>query len=96
MTPVRELSDLALSDTCRKATDQMIGEQHRSSLLCVHGLDTRHRLLLGKIVPLDKVYFWQCRGLRELGPLRAIHLWRTFPRSMQIGKREKSDQNLRI
>lgn len=46
MTPLRELSDLVLSDTCSKAINQMIDEQHRSSLLRAHGLNPRHRLLL--------------------------------------------------
>ena len=44
--PSRELGDMVLSAGCRKAVDQLIEEQHRSSLLRAHGLDPRHRLLL--------------------------------------------------
>ena len=44
--PSRELGDMVLSKACRKAVDQLIEEQHRSSLLRAHGLDPRHRLLL--------------------------------------------------
>jgi SpoVK/Ycf46/Vps4 family AAA+-type ATPase len=46
ITPKRELRDIVLSETCRTAVDQLIEEQHRSSLLRAHGLDPRHRLLL--------------------------------------------------
>ena len=46
LTPRRQLGDMVLSDTCRKAVDQLIEEQQRSSLLRAHGLDPRHRLLL--------------------------------------------------
>ena len=46
MTPRRELGDMILSEACRSAVDQLIEEQHRSSLLRAHGLDPRHRLLL--------------------------------------------------
>lgn len=44
--PNRELRNMVLSDGCRAAVDQLIEEQHRSSLLRAHGLDPRHRLLL--------------------------------------------------
>ena len=46
ITPRRRLGDLVLSDTCRKAVDQLINEQERSSLLMAHGLDPKHRVLL--------------------------------------------------
>ena len=46
MTPRRSLDDMVLSDICRKAVDQLIEEQQRSSLLKAHGLDPRHRILL--------------------------------------------------
>lgn len=46
ITPRRELSDMVLSKTCRRAVDQLVEEQQRSSLLRAHGLDPRHRLLL--------------------------------------------------
>ena len=46
LTPRRQLKDMVLSDTCRKAVDQLIEEQQRSSLLRAHGLDPRHRALL--------------------------------------------------
>ena len=44
--PRRQLNDLILSDTCRKAVGQLIDEQRRSSLLRAHGLDPKHRVLL--------------------------------------------------
>ena len=37
---------MVLLEVCRSAVDQLIEEQHRSSLLRAHGLDPRHRLLL--------------------------------------------------
>ena len=46
ITPRRELGDMVLLEVCRSAVDQLIEEQHRSSLLRAHGLDPRHRLLL--------------------------------------------------
>lgn len=46
ITPRRELRDMVLSEACRTAVDQLIEEQHRSSLLRAHGIDPRHRLLL--------------------------------------------------
>jgi SpoVK/Ycf46/Vps4 family AAA+-type ATPase len=46
INPRRRLDDMVLSDTCRKAVDQLIEEQQRSSLLRAHGLDPRHRVLL--------------------------------------------------
>lgn len=46
ITPKRELGDMVLSEACRAAVGQLIEEQQRSSLLRVHGLDPRHRLLL--------------------------------------------------
>ena len=46
ITPRRCLEDVVLSDVCRKAVDQLIEEQQRSSLLRAHGLDPRHRVLL--------------------------------------------------
>lgn len=46
LMPRRELGDMVLSEACRTAVDQLIEEQHRSSLLRTHGLDPRHRLLL--------------------------------------------------
>lgn len=46
ITPRHRLEDMVLSDTCRKAVDQLIEEQQRSTLLRAHGLDPRHRLLL--------------------------------------------------
>ena len=46
LTPHRQLADMVLSDTCRKAVDQLLEEQQRSSLLMAHGLSPRHRLLL--------------------------------------------------
>ena len=46
ITPVRELGDMVLPHACRAAVDQLIEEQHRSSLLRAHGLDPRHRVLL--------------------------------------------------
>lgn len=46
ITPRHRLEDMVLSDTCRKAVDQLIEEQQRSSLLKAHGLDPRHRVLL--------------------------------------------------
>lgn len=46
ITPRRELEDIVLSETCRKAVDQLIEEQQRSNVLRAHGLDPRHRLLL--------------------------------------------------
>ena len=44
--PKRELTDMVLSEVCRKAVGQLIEEQQRASLLRAHGLDPRHRLLL--------------------------------------------------
>ena len=44
--PKRVLGDMVLSKVCRSVVDQLIEEQHRSSLLRAHGLDPRHRLLL--------------------------------------------------
>ena len=46
ITPRRSLRDMVLSKTCRRAVDQLVEEQQRSSLLRTHGLDPRHRLLL--------------------------------------------------
>ena len=46
ITPRRSLCDMVLSKTCRRAVDQLVEEQQRSSLLRAHGLDPRHRLLL--------------------------------------------------
>ena len=46
LTPRRQLADMVLSDTCRRAVTQLIEEQQRSSLLRAHGLDPRHRMLL--------------------------------------------------
>ena len=46
ITPRRNLRDMVLSKTCRRAVDQLVEEQQRSSLLRAHGLDPRHRLLL--------------------------------------------------
>jgi len=46
ITPKRTLDDMILSEPCRRAVDQLIEEQQRSSLLRAHGLDPRHRLLL--------------------------------------------------
>lgn len=46
ITPRHRLEDMVLSDVCRKAVEQLIEEQQRSSLLRAHGLDPRHRLLL--------------------------------------------------
>ena len=46
ITPRRSLRDMVLSKTCRRAVDQLVEEQQRSSLLRAHGLDPRHRLLL--------------------------------------------------
>ena len=45
-TPWRELDDLILTNDCRIAVDQLIEEQHRTSLLRAHSLDPRHRVLL--------------------------------------------------
>ena len=44
--PKRELHDLVLEESCRISIDQLIEEQHRSSLLRAHGLDPRHRIIL--------------------------------------------------
>ena len=46
LTPHRQLADMVLSDTCRRAVNQLIEEQQRSGLLRAHGLDPRHRMLL--------------------------------------------------
>lgn len=46
MTPRRSLDEMVLSDVCRRAVDQLVEEQQRSSLLRAHGLDPRHRVLL--------------------------------------------------
>ena len=46
LTPHRQIADMVLSDTCRKAVDQLLEEQQRSGLLMAHGLSPRHRLLL--------------------------------------------------
>ena len=46
INPRRRLEDMILSDTCRRAVDQLIEEQQRSSLLRAYGLDPRHRVLL--------------------------------------------------
>lgn len=46
ITPRRELNDLVLSDSCRRAVGQLIEEQQRTSLLRAHGLDPKHRVLL--------------------------------------------------
>ena len=46
IVPKRTLSDMVLSKDCRMAVDQLIEEQQRSSLLHVHGLNPRHRILL--------------------------------------------------
>ena len=46
ITPRHQLTDLILSDTCKRAVDQLIEEQQRASLLRAHGLDPRHRILL--------------------------------------------------
>ena len=46
ITPRRELNDLVLSDSCRRAVGQLIEEQQRTSLLRAHGLDPKHRALL--------------------------------------------------
>lgn len=46
LTPRHRLDDMFLSEPCRKAVDQLVEEQQRSSLLRAHGLDPRHRVLL--------------------------------------------------
>lgn len=46
LTPRRRLDDIILTETCRRAVDQLIEEQQRSDLLRAHGLDPRHRVLL--------------------------------------------------
>ena len=46
ITPRRSLRDMVLPKTCRRAVDQLVEEQQRSSLLRAHGLDPRHRILL--------------------------------------------------
>jgi SpoVK/Ycf46/Vps4 family AAA+-type ATPase len=45
-TPRRSLSDLILSENCRKHVDELIEEQLRSSSLRAYGLEPRHRVLL--------------------------------------------------
>ncbi len=46
VTPKHRLDDLILNDLTRKTVDDLIEEQHRSSLLRAHGLDPRHRIML--------------------------------------------------
>jgi SpoVK/Ycf46/Vps4 family AAA+-type ATPase len=46
VTPRRRLDDLILSETCRKAVDQLVEEQQRASVLRAHSVDPRHRILL--------------------------------------------------
>lgn len=46
ITPTRQLEDLALPDTVRKAVSELIEEQQRADLLRSHGVEPRHRVLL--------------------------------------------------
>jgi SpoVK/Ycf46/Vps4 family AAA+-type ATPase len=46
VTPRRRLDDLILSETCRKAVDQLVEEQQRASVLRAHSVDPRNRILL--------------------------------------------------
>lgn len=45
VTPRRQLSDLILPDSARKAIEELVEEQRRTDVLRAHGLEPRHRLL---------------------------------------------------
>jgi SpoVK/Ycf46/Vps4 family AAA+-type ATPase len=46
LVPRRRLEDLVLSETTRKAIEQLVEEQQRADLLRAHGLEPRSRILL--------------------------------------------------
>ena len=46
LTPRKKLDDLVLTDTARRACEELIEEQHRASVLRAHSLEPRHRVLL--------------------------------------------------
>lgn len=46
ITPRRQLEDLILPDTVKRAVGQLIEEQQRADVLRSHGLEPRHRVLL--------------------------------------------------
>ena len=46
LTPRKRLADLVLTDLARRACEELIEEQHRSSVLRAHSLEPRHRVLL--------------------------------------------------
>ena len=46
LTPRKQLADLVLSDIARQAVEELIEEQHRASVLRMHSIEPRHRVLL--------------------------------------------------
>ena len=46
LTPRKRLANLVLTDLTRRACEELIEEQHRSSALRAHSLEPRHRVLL--------------------------------------------------
>ena len=46
LTPRKKLADLVLTDVARRACEELIEEQHRASVLRIHSLKPRHRVLL--------------------------------------------------
>ena len=46
ITPKRQLEDLILPNTVKRAVQQLIEEQQRADVLRAHGLEPRHRVLL--------------------------------------------------
>ena len=46
LTPRKRLADLVLSDIARQAVEELIEEQHRASMLRMHSIEPRHRVLL--------------------------------------------------
>lgn len=46
VTPRRQLEDLVLPDTVKRAVEELVEEQRRADLLRSHGLEPRHRVLL--------------------------------------------------
>ena len=46
LAPRKRLSDLFLTDSARRACEELIEEQHRAALLRAHSIEPRHRILL--------------------------------------------------
>lgn len=46
LTPRKQLADLVLSDRARQVCEELIEEQHRASVLRMHSVEPRHRVLL--------------------------------------------------